>query len=191
MRKTDWSLINPKECQFCGVFFWHRNNEKLSQFKRRRFCSNSCKLAGLFKFNTGKKAHNNKQVIITCKQCNGTKSVAPAFSNKQFCNRKCMAKWMSENCRGENHWNWKGGITEIASRNVLYPGYKEWRKEVFKRDGYKCVKCGCNKSGELEAHHIKPRSEFKELILDISNGLTVCKKCHKNIHYGKPKGGFF
>ena len=189
MEKTNWAIIDPKECEFCGIFFWYHDNEKLSRFARRCYCGNSCKLSALFNFNTGKKAHNNKRVIRICKQCGKEQLVSPVFAKRPFCSRRCMAHWQSENVRSENHWNWQGGITEIASRDVLYPGYKEWRKEVFKRDGYKCVLCGCNKSGELEAHHIKTRSKHKELILDISNGLTVCKLHHKEIHYGTKRSG--
>lgn len=58
---------------------------------------------------------------------------------------------------------------------------KNWRKSVFKRDKYTCQKCG-KVGGELNAHHIKPFASFPDLRTDISNGLTLCKNCHINIH---------
>ena len=86
---------------------------------------------------------------------------------------------------GNNHWNWKGGITEDMCRDNLYPGYKEWRDLVYQRDNFKCVECGCDESGKLQAHHIKDVANHKDMILDVNNGMTLCKSCHKEVHYGK------
>ena len=86
---------------------------------------------------------------------------------------------------GDKHWNWQGGIAEDIPRNQLFKGYGDWRRSVYKRDGYRCVLCGHKKSGDLQAHHIKPVKSHKELVVRMDNGLTVCIKCHKEIHYGK------
>jgi 5-methylcytosine-specific restriction endonuclease McrA len=58
--------------------------------------------------------------------------------------------------------------------------YRRWRKEVLKRDGYKCQKCGS--SVNLDAHHIKLFSECPELRLEVSNGITLCAYCHRIEH---------
>mgnify|MGYP001573297582 FL=1 len=185
-KRTVWPKIAPRVCEYCHIFYYHRKDtEKESQFKKRKFCSNKCKIFCLSKSRIGKKAHNNRQVKKKCIVCGKTELVSPAYSKSPFCGRKCMAKLYSEKHRGINHWNWQGGITKKLSRNILYEGYKDWRKEVYKRDKYKCIFCGNGKSGSLQAHHIKPLATYKNLILDVSNGATVCKKCHKEIHYGK------
>lgn len=57
--------------------------------------------------------------------------------------------------------------------------YKKWRKQVYVRDGYTCKMCGAKK--KLEAHHIKLWAHFPELRFDVNNGITLCKKCHKEI----------
>lgn len=52
-----------------------------------------------------------------------------------------------------------------------------WRRKVFERDNYTCQKCFI-KGGILQAHHIKPWAKYPELRHELSNGITVCKKCH-------------
>lgn len=59
------------------------------------------------------------------------------------------------------------------------PEYKAWRGMVFSRDLYKCQMCG-QQGGSLEAHHIRPKSQFPHLTLEVSNGITLCKFCHQN-----------
>lgn len=60
--------------------------------------------------------------------------------------------------------------------------YKEWRKAVFERDGFHCVKCGTKK--DLQAHHIKPWKNNKALRYEVSNGMILCRKCHLKEHGG-------
>lgn len=55
--------------------------------------------------------------------------------------------------------------------------YKEWRTNVFERDNYTCQCCG-KVGGCLNAHHIQNFSEYPELKLDMSNGITLCVECH-------------
>ena len=56
-------------------------------------------------------------------------------------------------------------------------GHKSWRKKVFERDNYTCKKCG-EKGGHIEADHIKPWMLFPDIRFNISNGQTLCRKCH-------------
>ncbi len=44
-----------------------------------------------------------------CKYCGKKQMVSPAYANRPFCGRKCMSLWMSENQKGQSHWNWQGG----------------------------------------------------------------------------------
>ena len=59
--------------------------------------------------------------------------------------------------------------------------YHQWREAVLRRDLYTCQTCG-QKGGKLEVHHIRPFATFEEDRLNIDNGITLCKKCHKKWH---------
>ena len=67
----------------------------------------------------------------------------------------------------------------FEKRNYSDPLYKNWRVQVYKRDGFKCQLCKSTK--RLEAHHIKRWAEFPQLRFDINNGVTLCKICHRKI----------
>ena len=176
--------VNSKICEICGNEFVIKDWQKPYQFAKQKCCSRSCNAKLSARQCIGKKAHNNNQKERVCGWCGKRQMVSPAYADRPYCSVKCMkAHYDSGIMKGSSHWNWQGGITEKPSRDVLYEGYKEWRKSVYKRDGYKCVLCGDETSGQLQAHHIKPRATHKDLIVDVSNGLTVCKKCHKEIHY--------
>lgn len=88
-------------------------------------------------------------------------------------------EWLSN--RREKHWNWKNGKSEENHilRNRIE--IKNWRKAVFKRDNWTCQKCGKTNCA-LNSHHIKHWAKFPELRYDISNGITLCLKCHKEKH---------
>ena len=59
--------------------------------------------------------------------------------------------------------------------------YQGWRKAVFERDDYTCQMCGA-RGCELNAHHIMPFAGHPSLRYEIDNGVTLCKRCHKEVH---------
>jgi hypothetical protein len=95
-------------------------------------------------------------------------------------------KNISQAMMGEKNHNYKHGLAKSKKyiKNIIRKSleYKEWRKAVFERDNYTCQKCGVkNGNGEeiyIEAHHIKSYDKYPQLRFAISNGQTLCKKCH-------------
>ena len=137
-----------------------------------------------------------------CRTCGNIfkirKSVSKRGSGK-FCSSECYSSWQSINKKGENGTNWKGGLTSISKLLRNSEEYITWRNSIFARDGYRCKKCG--RPGELNAHHVRYFSRIvgesvklyplisvrdavrlNPIFLDISNGIALCRKCHKDIH---------
>lgn len=86
---------------------------------------------------------------------------------------------------GENNKAWKGGITPINKRIRSSVEYRLWRLSVFERDSFTCRECG-QKGGELHADHIKQFAYYEHLRFVLSNGRTLCVKCHKKTEtYGR------
>jgi len=99
--------------------------------------------------------------------------------------------------KGENSPHWKGGITPLKHKIRTSFEYKQWRQKIFLRDDFVCQDCK-QRGGKLHVHHKKSFSkliqEAKDCLplfelytaclqysplWDISNGVTLCKDCHK------------
>ena len=76
----------------------------------------------------------------------------------------------------EKHWNWKGGNSKHYKSGYFSFEYKQWRKSCMERDNYTCQECGDN--GYLTVHHIKSFAHYPELRYELTNGITLCEKCH-------------
>ena len=66
--------------------------------------------------------------------------------------------------------------------------WEETRKAIYERDHYMCRVCleqGRITTGKIEAHHIVPLVEDKDLAYDIDNGITLCVKHHKAADRGE------
>lgn len=66
-------------------------------------------------------------------------------------------------------------------RNYNDPAYEQFRKDVLKRDKFKCKMPNCSCKSSLQVHHIKKWASAGALRYDPSNGITLCRKCHNSI----------
>ena len=80
---------------------------------------------------------------------------------------------------GENAPNWQGGKISFHHKMRGRHQWREWRKKIYERDGYKCLDCGSNVN--LEPHHILPirKEEYRARLFDLTNGITLCRQCHQ------------
>lgn len=91
---------------------------------------------------------------------------------------------------GERNPRWKGGVKYHRQERATGE-YRDWRNAVFAKDCYTCQKCGA-RNGEgaeitINAHHINNWGDYPDKRYDVSNGITLCEKCHREFHsiYGK------
>lgn len=87
--------------------------------------------------------------------------------------------------KGKESHSYKDGKLEERKGQRFSRNYKRWRFDVFSRDEFTCQNCGDNRGGNLNAHHIKPFSDYPELRFKVSNGITLCEPCHKKEHEAK------
>lgn len=89
-----------------------------------------------------------------------------------------------ENSRGKLSVHYNHDLTdENRARDRRYDAeINAWRKAVYERDNFTCVKCGDNRSGSFNAHHKDGYSWCIERRYDVSNGATLCVTCHRKFH---------
>lgn len=103
---------------------------------------------------------------------------------KEWRLRLSKARKASGVAKGKNNPNWKGGLTSDQSKLRASDEYKEWRRSVYERDGYKCRRCGVRGNGKnLQAHHKEPvcvllRTGRRNEVFRVGNGMTLCNRCH-------------
>jgi 5-methylcytosine-specific restriction endonuclease McrA len=92
---------------------------------------------------------------------------------------------------GENNGNWRGGVRKIEKAVRVMSEYLKWRSDVFQKDNWTCKTCNAN-NVYVTAHHIKSfiniirennitniiEARNCQELWDISNGVTLCEKCH-------------
>jgi len=177
--------------KYCRIKVVCKNCEKEFEAQKYRkdkikFCSMKCCAEYRSKFseqfNGFKKGHEN-YCLKGSGPWLGKKFSKEHRQNISEANKGQVKPWLSERMSKENHWNWKGGVTPANHLLRTTPKYKFWRKQVYTRDFWTCQDCGkkCNR-GNIVAHHLKSFNDFPELRFIVSNGVTLCRSCHKKRH---------
>lgn len=159
--------IEEHICEICGKAFKTRNKTNAN-----RFCSREC-------YN---KFHQIKNKERQCPVCG--KTFEAKTSEDIYCSWECYNQDRHPP-KGEQHYNWKGGITSENEKLRKSDQYKKWQQAIYQRDFYQCQICGSKI--KINAHHIYAWQYFPELRFSLDNGITLCEKCHHKIHskYGK------
>jgi 5-methylcytosine-specific restriction endonuclease McrA len=83
---------------------------------------------------------------------------------------------------GERNPMYKDGLVAQRRGERFSTLYARWRRDIFRRDRFTCQKCGDDRGGNLNAHHVKAFATFPELRYNVDNGITLCVRCHRNEH---------
>lgn len=59
--------------------------------------------------------------------------------------------------------------------------YREWRRQVWLRDNFKCKIANSECEGRIEAHHILGWTEHPSLRYEVNNGITLCHFHHPRV----------
>lgn len=106
----------------------------------------------------------------------------PWNKNKKGLQKGYWAGKKRPNLSGIKSHLWRGGITPLNKTLRQSLEYKLWRAKVFERDNWTCQMCGrisrANAPLIIQADHIKPFAFYPELRFELSNGRTLCIKCH-------------
>jgi len=134
-----------------------------------------------FFYQIEKPIQKENEIYVKCKFCE--KYFIP--TQNQLSERiRCLEKprdnseqhfYCSEECKGLCPTYHSKPVISNKKNYPLESQLMIFRKEVLKRDNYKCKYC------EEEAnivHHIYPIKRCPEFSLDPENGLSVCIECH-------------
>jgi 5-methylcytosine-specific restriction endonuclease McrA len=163
-------MKSQKICIVCNKKFHKPYTESISHWQnKRKYCSKVCAIKNTF-LKVGRNAWNKGKSGYTTKPCSEERKLRISLANKGQ-PRPSM--------RGENHFAWKGGIS-FKRRDLRNPAYVQWRLSIFQRDNFTCQMPGCGiRGGKLESHHIKSWSKYPDLRFEITNGITLCRECHR------------
>lgn len=144
-----------------------------------------CEKCGVSCQGAGKVVYCANCRSVTCQECGEVYRARRGSKGEKFCSRKCQHINHGKK-RGKDAPNWQGGKTREKQIFRARVEYRDWRREVFVRDGWTCQDCGTKtglgKAVFLHAHHLKESSKYPELRLVVGNGLTLCKPCHHTRH---------
>jgi hypothetical protein len=125
--------------------------------------------------------------ICRC-DCEAIKAVmAQALRNGDSVSCGCYMREKARQPKGEKAWNYNPELTaeeRIARRDI--PSNDRWRMKILERDNYTCQKCN-KRGGRLIAHHLEGWNRARDMRFIVSNGVTLCRKCHFLFHriYGR------
>jgi len=126
-----------------------------------------------------KKGHKHNSEVIKKLKKSLKERVSPRKGVKLSAEQKKKMKFFEK-----GHLPWNKGLGDKTPENKRIWRSIEmrlWREAVFTRDNYTCQKCEQH-GGTLRPHHIFNFATYLDLRFDITNGITLCDKCHQAFH---------
>ena len=137
-------------------------------------------------------SYSNAKVQVECDCCK--KEYTRRYNAYYNAQTRINNLWYCLHCEkkvcysGKNNpvWN-KDKSEEERIKDRMYEEYYNFVKKVMARDNYTCQCCSKSGDGNLEVHHLDGYNWCVEKRTDETNGITLCKQCHKNFHdiYGR------
>ena len=114
-------------------------------------------------------------------QCRNFKIRQKHYNKFIWCNfyKKVITYEDCKNCLNRNLVRNKP-IKKVGNKKISVK--KEIYQKVYERDNGICRLCG---KQNIELHHIRYRSERKDLINDEKNCIMLCTECHQKVHSNK------
>lgn len=146
-------------CGFCGKEFYSKPS--WIKYGGGKYCSPACSHA------KQKHGKNFFCAICTKEVYRSVNDQAKSKSGKFFFSKNCQTVWRNQTYVGENHANWKTGISVYRS--------------ILKRDGQNqiCGKCKTNDTRILAVHH-KDKNRNNNLATNLT---WLCHNCHYLVHH--------
>lgn len=158
-----------------------------SRAKTYKYCSYACRGAWRSAHFSGANNPNWKGGVGVkeCQFCGNpfTHEILTTFNKMKFCSKPC-ADMGGFRYRGKEHWNY----SESARRKNRGGSHRKWVNAVISRDGATCQQCGAT-NVELHAHHKESFREYPEKRFDVDNGITLCYRCHWDLHTALNENG--
>ena len=128
----------------------------------------------------GKNKNNCSTKILLKGELNGFYG---KHHNKESIEKMKNNNW-SKNHKRELSPNWNPNLTdeERLNNRSKNPEYTEFVKKVMARDNYTCKCCGKILNNNGIVHHLDGYNWCVERRTDETNGITLCKTCHKEFH---------
>jgi hypothetical protein len=106
-----------------------------------------------------------------------------AYTNPRGHATKSTRRKLSEKKRGENHWNWRGGISFGRYCEKFNYEFKERVRDFF---GRRCAECGAPETEHtLHVHHVNYRKDACCADDAVPLFVPLCHACHMKTNYNR------
>lgn len=175
-----WGIFT---CKWCGKEF------EAYVYRNPTMCSAQCRSE--YGARQPKPNARKPEIYVTknCSECGKeyqTTTHQMRLRGSSCCSRACVAKRVSRTKTGIHHHNYRGRPSTYRGAN-----WSKQQRAAIKRDNYCCGVCGVKvgkRKHDHAVHHITPFREFQGDYIkanDLSNLITVCRKCHGLAEWGK------
>jgi len=174
------------QCIQCGETF----NVTPARVNTAKFCSLACrgewrKINYLGDKNPRWQGGEREKI---CRHCGVRFTLKPkqpitTFRKQKFCSKACADRGGYRHSGVDHHL-----YNPASRRNNRRGKHGAWSRAVISRDYATCKQCGA-KDVEIHAHHLKSFAKFPELRWELSNGVTLCYKCHWAVHTASKANG--